>query len=99
MYDLSFQIVRDAATPTGLRRKVQRVQPDLLVLDWGLVEDDPDRLISILRGACPGLRVLALHVHADVREEALSSGADGFVGKGEAPEQIVRALRTLCSNT
>ena len=98
-HELSFQMVREAATPSGLRRQVQRVRPDILIVDWGLVTAGPVGLISILRGLCPGLRVLALHVHEDVREVALAAGADSFVGKGEGPGQVVRALQTLCSTT
>lgn len=89
----------EAATPLGLRRQIQRVQPDVLVVDWGLIADGPDGLVSILHGVCPSLRVLALHVRTEVREVALASGADGFVGKGEGPDQIVRALQTLCGTT
>jgi DNA-binding NarL/FixJ family response regulator len=83
--ELSFQIVQEATTLTRLRKQIERIQPNLLVVDWGLVADGPVGVLPMLRRLCPGLRVLALHVHTKVREVALASGADGFVGKGEAP--------------
>lgn len=96
-HELSFQIVREATTPMGLRRQIERVRPDILVVDWNLISAAPDGLISHLRPLCPDLRVLALHVRSEFREVALASGADDFVGKAEGPDQIVRALRNLQS--
>ena len=98
-HELSFQLVREATTPEGLRRQIRRVQPDILVVDWTLVAAEPAGLFPTLRGLCPHLRILALGLRAEVRAAALGAGADGFVGKGEGPDQIIRALHALCGAT
>jgi DNA-binding NarL/FixJ family response regulator len=74
---------------------LQRVRPDLLIVDWSLVAVQPAELLSGLRQLYPSLRILALSVHKEVCEVALASGADSFVGKGDAVEQVVRVLRAL----
>ncbi len=97
-HELRFHMVRQAATPDGLRRQLQRLCPDILVMDWGFVAAGPLGLVALLRGLCPGLRILALDVREEVCESALASGADSFVGKGDPPARLVQALRRLASS-
>ena len=96
-------VVGEAAEAEGLLTQVQRTQPDLVLLDWelpGFQATDslacPGQcLLSALHSLGCHLKVIALSGHVEAREEALAAGADAFVSKGDPPERLLTALRTV----
>jgi DNA-binding NarL/FixJ family response regulator len=72
---------------------------DILLVDWGLLPNEPGTGLEELRGACPAALVIVLISHLDARQQAaLSTGADAFISKGETPERVAERLRTLAAN-
>src|ERR1041384_4098752 len=72
-------------------------QPDLVLLDLCLKDDNSLQLIAPLRVRFPSVGVLVLSQCDEVlcAEQALRAGACGYVMKGEAPETIVGAIRSV----
>ena len=55
-------------------------------------------IIERVRSASPGTRILALECRggAEPFSLALRAGADGFLGRGTEPSEIVAAIRSVC---
>jgi DNA-binding NarL/FixJ family response regulator len=87
------EVLGEAVNATGLVDWVKAASPDLVLLDWELPGFSPEALRS-LREACPSLAVIALSGQPGARREALDAGADGFVSKGDPPEQLLAAVDT-----
>jgi len=103
-------VVGEATEAEGLLVQVQRIQPDLVLLDWELPDlraTDPStpstgsgtssgqRLLSALHSPGCHLKVIVLSGHLEACEEALAAGADAFVSKGDPPERLLATLRTV----
>lgn len=87
------QIVGEAADSTGLLLAVARKESDLVLLDWELPGLPPDQLVRFLRYEHPSLSVVGMSSRPDARTDALGAGVDDFVCKGDAPENLLAALR------
>jgi DNA-binding NarL/FixJ family response regulator len=67
--------------------------PDLVLLDWELPGGKNKMvLILALRSLRPGLKIIALDIHPQTRQAALSAGADDFICKRNPPEHLLEAL-------
>ncbi len=69
--------------------------PDLLLLDWELPGMNGRDLLLQVRALCPHVKVIALSVTPEAREEALAAGADGFVSKGDPPDCLLMAIHAV----
>ena len=92
-HDLDMQVVGEVADAGDLWTQVQQTQPDLLVLDWGMLGARSGAALERLRLLSPGLRVIAISERPEAGRQALAAGADAFVCKANAPEQMVNTLR------
>ena len=92
-------VVHETQDAAGLMATLSREAIDLVILDLSL----PDRhgldcLAEIRqRKSAPMPQVLILSLHAEERFalRALELGADGYVTKDRAPEDIVQAIRRI----
>ena len=73
---------------------IARLRPDLLLMDWELAVSQRATLATI-RARFPGVNIVALSVKPEMRQAALSTGADAFVSKGEPAEGLLQALVAL----
>ncbi|WP_073521745.1 response regulator transcription factor [Pseudomonas fluorescens] len=84
-----------AALLAGLRSE----EADLLVLDYQLTDGELDglRLIQLLRSHYPDLRIL---IFSSVEQPAtvnmaIRAGANGFFGKSQKTEELMKAIRMV----
>jgi len=97
--DARFQVVGDAADAGEALRRVQELQPDLVLLDNHLPGVNGVDVLPALRDAAPAARVLMLTVSEDEDDlaAALRGGACGYLLKtieGDALAQAIgRAMR------
>ena len=87
-------VVGEAADSGSLLAQVEKTQPDLILLDWGLQEAAGAEGLSALRQACPHVAVIVLSAQPRAEEAALAAGADAFVSKADPPEQVLAAVRS-----
>jgi len=87
-------LVGEVSAAQELLSQVKSLQPDLLLLEWEL-PGHTNGLLADLRALNPDLSVLVLSNRPELRETVLSAGADAFVGKVNAPEQLLATLRNL----
>jgi DNA-binding response OmpR family regulator len=87
--------VDHAATGAQALARVHRAQPDLVVLDLGLPDVDGTEVLHALRRTQPDLPIVVLTARNDVdaRVESLDLGADDYVTKPFALEELVARIR------
>jgi DNA-binding NarL/FixJ family response regulator len=62
---------------------------------WELPGQPGEELFADLGTLNHGSRVIVLSRRPEARQAALAAGAEAFVSKADAPEQLLTALRTL----
>jgi two-component system NarL family response regulator len=92
-----FTVVGEAGNGREAIDMVQKLRPDLLVLDVGLPEIDGIEVARRLRGSQPGLKLLALSIHSEERfvQAMLNAGANGYLLKTSAVTELVQAIRAV----
>jgi len=91
--DLKMEVIGEAGDWATTLAQVPTNQADLLLIDWDLLASEPNEALSVLRKACPAALVIVLISHLDARQQAaLSTGADAFISKTEAPERVAERL-------
>ena len=101
-----WQVVAEVRNVSELFLMVEQEKPQLLLLDWELPEECcgdkrppyfclKDR-IHHLRELNPDMYIIVLSSKPQVKTEALESGANSFVSKGDPPEIFLNALYAIC---
>lgn len=85
------------ADESSLIEIAERVKPGLLIIDLVLAKRKPAELISRLREASPGAKVLVISVHGErsVVRAAMDAGADAFVVKGCIGSELMTAIEAV----
>jgi DNA-binding NarL/FixJ family response regulator len=76
---------------------IRSARPDAVLLDISLPGPDGFELLKAIRGSHPALPVLVLSMHDEsmYAERALRAGANGYIMKQEATENVLVALRRV----
>lgn len=76
---------------------VERLSPDVVVLDYSMPDLDGPDVMNKLREAGSTARVLFLTTHENIHyaHKAMAAGALGFVVKSGALDELVTAIRTV----
>jgi DNA-binding NarL/FixJ family response regulator len=77
-----------------VRDAVQRLRPDVVLLDLGLPDRSGLEVIGELHADCPGCKILVVTMHADriLADAAFQSGAHGYVPKDAGIAELVTAV-------
>lgn len=89
------RVIGEATEADGLLAQTRMTQPDLVMIDWELPNLQESKLVSNLRALCPHLKVIALSGRPEARQEALMTGVDAFISKGDPPEGVLSTLRAV----
>jgi DNA-binding NarL/FixJ family response regulator len=93
----NLQIVGEEGSLTALLGAVQRLHPDLVLLDWemtGLKSGDARKqLLADVRAAAPQVYIIALCGGETTHRQRRMNGADAFVSKAEPPEHLLAAVQ------
>jgi len=78
-------------------RKVEELNPDLVVIDISLGDGSGIELIKEVKSRWPNTKMLVSSMHDEslFAERAIRAGAMGFVNKGESSDVFVDALRKV----
>lgn len=70
---------------------------DVLVLDYSMPDHDPIGVIDALLKRQPGLKILVLTVHENIHYalRVLEAGAQGYLIKSAAADELVQAIRAV----
>jgi len=93
-------IVGDASDGIEAVRKAQELEPDLLVLDIGLPNLNGIEVAREIRKVLPVCKIVFLTENncGDLAEEALNAGANAYVLKSCAAEELIPAVAAVLEN-
>ena len=90
--------VREAATGREAVGEARGQTPDLVILDLNLPELGGLELLARLRQASPApILVLTMHAETEIVARTLAAGAQGYVSKSAAPEELLSAVRKVAA--
>ncbi len=97
MQEPDLEICGEAATATEAISAIERLSPELVLLDIGLEGRSGLDLLRDLKVRFPGLPSLVHSMHDEMTfaERALQAGARGYLMKQETGNKIVVALRAV----
>ena len=92
-----FVVVGDAENGRLALELAQKLQPDLVLLDFMMPELDGAETAVTLRATQPAIKILMLSgVELDDRVvDLLATGVDGYVIKDVEPDELAQAIRTV----
>lgn len=88
-------VVGEVSDAVHLLDQAQDLHCDLVLLEWELGGPTGEELLADLGTLDRPCRVVVLSRQLEARGAALAAGADAFVSKADAPEQLLAVLRRL----
>lgn len=91
------QVVDEAADGPQALNLIQKLQPDVVLLDIGLPGLSGIEVTRRLQKTLPRVRVLILTVHEDesLLREAIRAGAAGYIVKRAVESELIDAIRAV----
>lgn len=93
------EVVGEAASGLDVSDLVERLRPDVLVVDFVMPGLNAPDIVRRVGRVSPRTRTLVLSMHANPAYvvEAVQSGAAGYVLKGSSAAELVRAIRAVAA--
>jgi two-component system response regulator NreC len=88
------EVVAEAKSGQAAIQLAQELAPQVIVMDITMADMDGMEATRQIKALCPDCKVLALTVHADEQYffQMLAAGAEGYVTKQVAAEELVEAI-------
>jgi len=93
--DAGMKVVGEVSSHDDLMASVRLATPDLVLLEWELINSEPSGRISALRETFPGLKIVAMSGRPEARRDALAAGVDEFISKVDPPHQLGAMLHSI----
>jgi DNA-binding NarL/FixJ family response regulator len=95
--EADLEVCGDADSAPAALEAIERLEPDLLILDLFLGAEDDVEFVGRLHARWPSLRILVLSMQDEALfgERIISMGARGYVMKQEASRSVLVALRKI----
>ena len=96
----AFHVIGEAGSGLEAVRLLERLKPDVLVLDLMIPEISGLEVTRQVRTRSPKTRVVILSMHRDKSYvlEALRNGAAGYVLKDSSAEELIKAIQEAAAN-
>jgi DNA-binding NarL/FixJ family response regulator len=88
-------IVAEAGDGAQAVQVTQHTHPDVALLDVRMPGLSGIQVAQIIRATCPATRIIALSIDGDCEEQTLAAGADAFLNKADAPQQLLPLIARL----
>ena len=95
--DPEIEVVGDAGTAAETLEMVQKVHPDVLLLDLGLMDKSGFEVLNQLRenDSAPLVVVLTEHTEPSYAARSIAAGAHGYINKSVTPDELFSAIRAV----
>jgi DNA-binding NarL/FixJ family response regulator len=92
-------VIGEAGDGQTAWRQARECQPDVVIMDITMPELNGVEATAELKRACPAIKVLALSVHEDTSylRQLLTVGADGYILKHAAADDLIQAIRLVAA--
>ena len=88
-------VVAEAQDSHELLKKVEATCPDVILLDWDLLDRSTPILIKTIGALDQKSAVVVLSAESDHRQSALDAGADAFVNIGDPPKELLVTINKI----
>ena len=97
--DPSFEIIGEAQNGREAVRCVEKLEPDLLLMDLSMPRMSGMDAIREIKNRYPEIKIIALTVHKteEYLLTTLKAGADGYVLKDATHDELVMAIKNVMS--
>ena len=91
------ELVGTVETGEGAVEAIERLRPEVVIMDVRLPGIDGISAIKRIAESCPDVKTVMFSAYGDKRllSDAIAAGARGYVMKGSPPEDLLRAVRTV----
>jgi len=95
--DAEFRVVEEAGTAVEALRKAMELEPDLVIVDISLPDQNGIQLIREIQDFLPQTRFMVVSMHSEIDYvlDALHAGALGYVVKGSVSERLMEGLEAV----
>ena len=92
-----FEHVFMVADEASLLKAVEKINPDLIIADLSLPVTEEMNIARRLKGNFPGIKMIILSIHDEESaiRECFDAGADGYVLKRAAVDDLVPAIKAV----
>lgn len=99
-YEKNLKIVIESDSGSDLISKMEEGMPNIVLLDMNMEKLDGVQTLKMLKSAWPSIKVIMLTVEKQKRKikEVLELGADGYVLKESAGNEITNAIHSVYNN-
>jgi DNA-binding NarL/FixJ family response regulator len=96
-FETDIEVVAEVADGNQALVKFRECRPDVVILDLRMPKIDGLDVIGMIRAEAPAAKILILSSYASGADvtRAIQAGADGYVQKGMALEQLLQAIRAV----
>jgi two-component system nitrate/nitrite response regulator NarL len=84
--------IREATNGAEAVQMSEDFQPDVILMDARMPVTSGLEATRQIKARWPHIKIIILSVFMDYKALALEAGADGFVNKGDAPDELRRIL-------
>ncbi|HMT09189.1 MAG TPA: response regulator transcription factor [Pyrinomonadaceae bacterium] len=93
------EVAGEAACGETAITEVERLKPDIVVMDISMPNMNGLKATQRLRQTAPDLKILILTRHTDdgYLQQLIGAGANGYVLKQSAPAELINAIRAVSS--
>ncbi len=88
-------LVGESSDLPSLVVQIKELKPDVVLLDWELPGRPAAALLLAQEQLHTPPKVIVFSARSASEQESLALGADAFVSKGDAPEALLAAFRSL----
>ena len=94
------QVLAEADNGRDAVRLARELHPDIIIMDIAMSELNGIEATKMITRDDPGIRVIALSMHADKHyiSGIFQAGASGYLLKHSAAKELIEAIRTIYAN-
>jgi two-component system response regulator NreC len=91
------EVIGEAGDGETAIKEVQRLNPDIVLMDISMPTMNGLKATKRLRAASSDVKILTLTRHTDdgYLQQLIGAGANGYVLKQSAPNELINAIRTI----
>ena len=95
--EADLEVCGEADSEPNARNAVRELDPDIVIVDLSLQDGDGLELVRAVHAHHPEVPMLVLSMHDEAiyAERMLAEGANGYIMKQAAADQLLTALRTV----
>jgi DNA-binding NarL/FixJ family response regulator len=94
-HEHNMRVVGEVDDIDNLVSALERTRPNLLIIDWELLNGDADAFLESLRELFPDLYILAMCSRCGIGQFTTDEETYDLVSKSESPGQLLTKLRAI----